>query len=338
MTELARVVHTAVDHTISESTARRIADSVPANTRIAYQRALDKFDTWCEQVGRTAVPCTTETLKEYAGHLADTDVAPRTLAQALGAIVTAHRSAGITPPEWKAAAPIIKGHRVARADRGVRERRPAALTIANLRRISEACDPATPAGVRDRALLLLGFNMMARRSEIVGLDIGDITDIDYGLTVFVKKSKTDQNATGRTVVVGYGSTPETCAVRTVRAWRDFLAGRGITTGPLWRAIDTHGRLVGEPKWLAPAKWKGDLRMSGEAVRLILRRRILAAGVDATGLSPHSLRHGGATESSRAGADREAIARKGGWVPGSAALHGYIEPVTAEKEDPMRGVM
>ncbi|NED50654.1 integrase, partial [Micromonospora aurantiaca] len=58
------------------------------------------------------------------------------------------------------------------------------------------CDPETPKGARDRALLLLGFNMMARRSELAALDLADITEHEEGLLVRIRRSKTDQAAAG----------------------------------------------------------------------------------------------------------------------------------------------
>lgn len=327
-----------VDGTISNRTAEMLNDSTPINTRLTYDRAMRSFREWCQGAGRTALPCTSATLVEYAAHMAGQDAAPKSISVSVGAIVSAHRGAGLPVPDWKATRPIVRHHRRQRAQRGVRERRPAALPVDDLRRIIAACDPGTSAGIRDRALILLGFAMMARRSELVGLDYGDVTETDYGLSVFIKVSKTDWAGVGRTVVVGRGLVDATCPVRAMRAWRDLLSVRSFTDGALWRAVDTHGRMAGEDKWLRPSRWKGEIRLSGEAVRLILKRAAKRAGVEIEGLSPHSLRHGGATASSRAGADREAIGRKGGWAPGSIALHRYIKPVAAEQEDPMRGVL
>ena len=48
-------------------------------------------------------------------------------------------------------------------------------------------------GVRDRALLLLGFAGAFRRSELVALDVADIAEAEAGLLVTIRRSKTDQD-------------------------------------------------------------------------------------------------------------------------------------------------
>ncbi|MCG5213371.1 site-specific integrase [Streptosporangium soli] len=101
--------------------------------------------------------------------------------------------------------------------------------------------PATGAtGLRDRAVLVLGFALMGRRSELVACDIGDLTFTPDGLEVYIPVSKTDQDAHGETVAIPHGSHPETCPVRVVQSWLADLGERGATTGALLRSIDRHG--------------------------------------------------------------------------------------------------
>jgi integrase len=78
------------------------------------------------------------------------------------------------------------------------------------------------AGCRDRALLLMGFAGALRRSELVGLDVEDVVETNGGLTVRIRRSKTDQEGGGRSVGVPYGSNPATCPVR---SWKRCLVGR-----------------------------------------------------------------------------------------------------------------
>jgi integrase len=70
--------------------------------------------------------------------------------------------------------------------------------------------------VRDRALLLMGYAGAFRRSELVGVDVEDITDTEDGLRIAVQRSKFDQEAPEPWWVWPHGSNPETCPVR---AWR-----------------------------------------------------------------------------------------------------------------------
>ena len=101
---------------------------------------------------------------------------------------------------------------------------------------------ATDAGVigaRDLALVLLGFAGAFRRSELVGFNAEDCAFGKDGLTVTLRKSKTDQNGAGRKIGIPYGANPDTCPVRTIQSWMEHAA---IATGPLFRSINRHGQI------------------------------------------------------------------------------------------------
>jgi site-specific recombinase XerD len=59
-----------------------------------------------------------------------------------------------------------------------------------------AAIPSTPKGLRDRALLLIGFAGGFRRSELVALDFADIADVEDGLKITIRRSKSDQGRPG----------------------------------------------------------------------------------------------------------------------------------------------
>jgi hypothetical protein len=78
-------------------------------------------------------------------------------------------------------------------------------------------------GLRDRALLLLGFAGALRRSELVALDCEDISQCEMGIKIAVRQSKTDQEGQGATIGIVRGSIA--CPVAALQAWRDAA---GIT--------------------------------------------------------------------------------------------------------------
>src|SRR6185369_16148818 len=94
-------------------------------------------------------------------------------------------------------------------------------------------------GARDRALILLGFAGAFRRSELVGLDVDDCVFGKDGLTVTLRRSKTDQAGAGRKIGIRYGSNPETCPVRVIQEW---LEKAGIASGLLFRSLNRHGQI------------------------------------------------------------------------------------------------
>ena len=347
-TDLAMHGPTAADLTVSATTIRRLKDSIPHNTARAYTFDMKPYEEWCDSEGRTTVPATPETMAEYVTHLAELGRAPRTIERALSSIRKAHSLARIDPPNDQEALNILKGYRQQRADEGKRDKQATAVLLPQLRKMIESA-PDGIAGTRDRALIVLGWAMMARRSELAALNWADIQETDEGLEVLVRKSKTDQNAIGEVVHLPYGSHSETCPVRLIRTWRAALAERGFTDGPVWRSIDRNGRLSGEEKFAgsgagsrrgstpkagrAPSTPSG--RLSADGIAKIMARAARAAGLG--NFSPHGLRSGGATEAYRAGSDPLTIARHGRWTDGSPVLYRYVRSVDKWKNNPMRGI-
>ena len=150
-------------------------------------------------------------------------------------------------------------------------------------------------GARDRALVLLGFASAFRRSELVDLDVEDCAFGKDGLTVTLRRSKTDQDSAGRKIGIPYGANPETCPVRVVQSW---LEQAGITTGPLFRSISRHGHV--QPG-----------RLSGIDVARTVKKLAERAGLDPAKYAGHSLRAGHATSAAIAGASERSIMNQTG---------------------------
>jgi hypothetical protein len=121
-------------------------------------------------------------------------------------------------------------------------------------------------GIRDRALLLLGFAGAFRRSELVALDCKDIEESETGLKVTIRRSKTDQEGEGATIAIVRGSIA--CPVEAVKAWRDAA---GITAGPLFRSIRKGGK-VGE-------------RLTAQSVADIVKAHAENVGLDPAAFAP-----------------------------------------------------
>jgi site-specific recombinase XerC len=149
------------------------------------------------------------------------------------------------------------------------------------------CLPATPSGARDHALLLVGYGAGLRRTEIVGLDVADLSvDDDRGLRVRLARGD---------VWIPRGSAPHVCAVRAWRRWREHLFA---PCGPAFRAVDRHGHV-------------GAARLSDRAVTIIVRRAAARAGLDPDLYTGRSLRLGLVLAAASAGASDAAIMRQTG---------------------------
>src|SRR6202011_1919556 len=93
-------------------------------------------------------------------------------------------------------------------------------------------------GLRDRALLLIGFGGALRRSELVALDVADIAETETGLLVTIRGSKTDQERVGATIAIARGDIA--CPVKALREW---LGAAGIEAGPIFRPINKAGTVA-----------------------------------------------------------------------------------------------
>lgn len=261
------------------------------NTRRAYASDWDDFERWCRPYGFVPLPARPETVALYLTALADA-LKPSTLGRRLATISQVHQAAGHDTPTK--AAPVRLVWAGIRRAKGTEQRGKAPAVTPELRRMVDTLDNRL-LGVRDRALLLLGFAGAFRRSELVGLDIGDVHAGHDGLTVYIRKSKTDQEGQGRKVGIPYGSHPHTCPVRALAAWLDKsgLNRPELTEGPLWRSVNRHGKML-------PG------RLSDRTVALIVKRTAEKAGLDPARYAGHSLRAGFATSAAQAGVSERSI--------------------------------
>lgn len=256
-------------------------------TRRAYRSDWKHFEEWCAGHRVITLPATPKTVGLYlVAHENLLSVA--TLTRRLSSIATAHRLAGHSiDTKHPAIREVMRG---LRRSKGVAQRRVEALTVPLLRRVLDTCAGAL-IDVRDRALLLIGFTGALRRSELVALTVDDVAGVPEGLRITIQRSKGDQEGEGQVIAVGRTGTA-TCPVAAYEAW---IAAARIETGRVLRAINRHGHL--------------GLKLSTNAVALIVQRRAALAGLDAQVFSGHSMRAGFATSAAMSGIEERVIMRQ-----------------------------
>lgn len=260
-------------------------------TREIYSACWSAFEAWCEAHGLQPLPAAPGTVAAYLSARAQDGRKVATLSQALAAISQAHQVAGHASPRTT---PLVRETmKGIRRTHGAAPSQKAPLLGAQLRTIAREL-PATLGGRRDRALLLVGFAGAFRRAELVSLKVRDLAFGQDGVTVTLRRSKTDQEGLGRKVGLPYGATAATCPVRALQAWLEAAA---ISEGPVFRSVDRHGNV--------------GLALSGRDVARIVKRAGGAAGLEASALSGHSLRAGLATTAAKAGKAAHQIMKQTG---------------------------
>jgi integrase len=261
------------------------ASKSPSTVR-GYRADWRDFSAWCERNGVPTLPASPETVAAYvaecAGRLKVGSVQRR-----LNAISEAHKALNIESPTHSSIVRnTMKG---IRRTQGAAPNQKTPTLIDDIRAMVEATD-AGLIGLRDRAIILLGFAGAFRRSELTGLDVNDCAFNRDGLTIRLRRSKTDQTGEGRTIGIPFGGYPPTCPVRTVRDWMDHA---GITSGPLFRSVNRHGRVTSRA-------------LSGGDIARRIKLACARCGLDPALYAGHSLRSGHATMAAISGASERAI--------------------------------
>jgi integrase len=270
-----------------------IAAGKASSTLRAYRADWRDFETWCRQQTFCALPAGPDTVALYLAERART-LRPSTLTRRLTSINKVHRAAGHPAParmEHLAVGETLKG---IRRVHGTEQRGKRPLFTDDLRALVEAL-PRGLIGVRDRALLLVGFAGAFRRSELAALRMENLQETKEGLVLRISKSKTDPEGKGREAALPYGSTPETCPVR---ACRDWIAAARLKDGPLFRRIDRHDHL-------------SERALHKDSIGGIVKRAVLRAGLDPKAYAGHSLRAGFCTQAYLNGAREFDIMRQTG---------------------------
>jgi integrase len=286
-------------------------------TKRAYQSDSQIFARWCRKNGRKSAPASAETIALFAAAQLES-LSTATVNRRITAIRADHAEKGLPPPPLDEARAVIRG---ARREKGSISKAKSALTVEELRRISaEFLQKGTPIATRDRALLVFGFASGMRRGELSALDLRDVTTTTQGLSVTIRRSKTDAYHAGRTIGLFRGGRRETCPVRALAAW---LRIRGTTPGPLFCQFDPRSARPREPL----------SRLSGESIGDTVQRAAAMIGLDPRRYGGHSLRAGMVTAALQHGASESLVMRRTGHRS-RETMDRYVRPATEFSADPL----
>ncbi|MEP2676523.1 MULTISPECIES: tyrosine-type recombinase/integrase [Roseobacteraceae] len=278
---LDRLVDTARDY------ARQATSE---NTNLAYKKDWAHFSSWCRRRGAETLPPSAELIGLYIANCAAPDngstaLSVSTIERRLSGLAWQYQQRGFTLDR--------KDRHIATVLAGIKRKhaRPPVQKEAILREDILAMVATLPfdmRGLRDRAILLVGYAGGLRRSEIVSLDHGkdDTPDSGGWIEILDGGALLTLNAkTGwREVEMGRGSSDQTCPVHALEQWLHFAK---IDFGPLFRRTSRDNKRA------------LDARLSDKHVARLIKQTVLDAGIrselpekDRVALfSGHSLRAG-----------------------------------------------
>lgn len=314
---------------LSESAIRWLHASVPKETFAAYQREWLKFLAWCEMYDVSPLPVTSDNLASWVASRCDAGNSVSIIEQGISAVVFFHDGAKVRKPNRDDSWRIVGAYRRRLIESGWRPDEAATYTIEQLREMSDVLGGRGALTIRDRAGLLIATGAFARRSQLVGLDIGDIRFTRGKAVLYIAKSKEDQQARGRYIPIDPGGHRLSDAVAALREWYDVLSSKGVRSGPLFRQMrkTSFGYTV------------LDYRLDGRWLGRVVKNTALAAGISAPSgrtYRAHSTRASGATMAFRARKPTVLIAQHGGWSLKGTQVHKYNRP--EDQESVTEGLM
>ena len=289
----------AADTSVSQAGERLSAwltdarDALSDHTVRALRADLKLFLAWCAERGLSPLPARPDTVAAYVDAMADVR-APATVRRYIASISAAHKGTGERSP--------LENPQVQRAlqrmgrRNGGRQRQVKGLTWTLRRRFIEAAGDRL-IDLRNRALLAVAYDAMLRRSELVALQVTDVTiDAKGSASLFVGRAKNDPEGSGATLYLHRD---------TVALVREWLAASGIISGRLFRSVRRGGALGDalDPSQV-PRIYRAMARRAGLSARVVRR------------ISGHSPRVGAAQDMIASGIGIPAIMQAGRWKSAS----------------------
>ena len=280
-------------HDLTDRARGYVETASSAITRKAYASDWKHFSAWCRRSGLSPLPPHPQTVGLYitacASGAAERGMKANsvsTIERRLSSLSWNYAQRGLSlDRKDRHIATVMAGIRNSHARPPLQKE---AIMPADIIAMVETLDRGSLRGLRDRAMLLVGFAGGLRRSEIVGLDLkADQTEDGRGWIEILDKGMllTLRGKTGwREVEVGRGSADATCPVAAIETWIKFAK---LANGPLFRRVTGQGKAVGSE------------RLNDKEVARLVKRAAMAAGVRgdlseierAFKFSGHSLRAG-----------------------------------------------
>lgn len=246
------------------------------NTRRTYADGWQAFEEFCDEEGLSALPADPHVVVAFMEHLAVSGYAYNTIESRLTAIGAVHHQQKLENP--CNSDPVRRQRKNLRRTMDTTGDGKKPLLLKHIDQILEVIDDTSLQGVRDRALLLVGFAGAFRRSELRSINVGDIETVKGGKIIRLRQSKTDQDGEGIIKQI-----PDKVSFDSPNKALDLWLEAGkIYSGAVFRMVD---------------RWENvrDTRLTGRAILDVVQKYVQKIGLDPAAYGAHSLRSGFLTQ-------------------------------------------
>jgi len=286
-------------------TMSAIDGAYATSTIRSYRANFERFIQFCENYDTCPLPADSQDVARYVSLLTKSGLKSSSIRIMIAAISSIHRLSMLNDPTQSPAVKIElrRMHRTL----GRYSQQAFEITTPILEKML-AATADNLRGIRDRALLLLAYDSMCRRSELVYLKIEDIhyESFEGKMKIRLRKSKTDQELQGRWIFP---------SLRSAEAITNWIEMAKLTDGYLFRGINNAIDIT------------EDLRSS--QINRIYKRLARDAGLPkeiVNFISGHSMRVGAAQDPLKSGASMPMIMNKGRWSKTDTVMR-YLENTT-----------
>lgn len=288
------------------ATIDRIQGAYAPSTIRAYHSDFAEFISFCETQGVDVFPPNPLTLADFITHVSDKDRSSASIRRAVAGISTIYRLNRMPDPSKDPEVLIAMKRMHRKLGRAANQAQ--GITSYLLDQLLAAID-YSPRGIRNRALLLIAYDTLCRRSELVSLQIQDVRTVEKDgaehTTILLRRSKTDQEASGRWLHLSERSHTA------LKAWLGTIQD---SQGPIFRSSNKNN--------------ESTKALVASQINRIFKRIAQNAQVDEKlieRISGHSCRVGAAQDLVNAGASLPIIMSKGRWTKTDTVMR-YVEHI------------
>ena len=280
-----------------QATIKKIDGAYAPNTIRAYKSNFEAFIKWCDEINEKAYPAKYETIVRFIKTISDARLKSSSIKITVASISAIHRFNSKEDPTQHADVKIEMRRMYRKLGRFAKQAY--GINKPLLEKMIQATDSSLR-GVRDRAILLVAYDTLCRRSELVNLSIEDMTFSENSyekiIQLTLRKSKTDPEGCG---------CPLYLSKEAQIATYEWIKKANIKSGKLFRAIYGQNKI------------KEDLNLG--QINRIYKKYAKLINVDYKLISGHSLRVGGAQDLLRSGASLAIIMHRGRWAKADTAI-------------------
>lgn len=280
------------------------------NTIRAYRADMEEFIRYCQTRGEAPIGASPEVIARFLIEATDGSIRSATIRRKVASISAVHRLMGLIDPTKH---PEVKlAVRKLNRKLGTCFKQAYPINRSTLELMLNTCDQSLR-GMRNKALLMVGYESMARRAELVSLKVSDIEKLEGGASrILLRRSKTDQTSEGKYIHLGETTTASLCQ------WIDRAK---IIEGFVFRGVQSSVSLTES--------------LGASHVSRIYKKLACNAGLPKSvqaRISGHSPRVGAAQDLVCQGTAMPEIMVRGGWVKPDTMMR-YVQRLCAPGSNP-----